>query len=79
MVKAEIRFEQIKKTAQKLPVKDRARLIEHLMKDEDTWQEEFRRLLGRIDARVKKHPISQKEVDDIVEEAREEYYAKRRR
>ena len=77
MVKSEIKFEQIRKAAKRLPMKQRIRLVEELQRD--TWQKRFKQMLSRIDARRKKYPISQKEINEVVAEARREYYAKRRR
>ena len=78
-IESQINFVQIKRAIRKLPVRDRAKLIEDLLHDRATWREEFRRLLGRIEERVKKFPISQKEINEIVEQAREEYHVKNRR
>ena len=77
MVKIEIEFNQIKKAAQMLSLKQRLQLIEALQ--QSGWQNQFKALLARIDERRKKHPISDEEIDRIVEEAREEYHAKHRR
>ena len=77
MVKSEINFKQIEKMVNGLPLKKRAKLLENLQKD--TWRQEFRELRERIRARVKKHPISQEEINQTVEEVRQELYDHRRR
>ena len=76
MVKAQIGFNQIRRAAQKLSAQKRLKLIEELR--ETTWQEEFRQLVTKIRSRAKKHPISDAEIDAMVEEVREENYVKRR-
>ena len=76
MVNITVEFRQLRAAIKKLPAKDRVKLVEELQKD--TWQEEFRQLLARIDRRLKKNPISEADIDRIVEEAREEFHARRR-
>ena len=76
MVKIELTVEQLHKAIKQLPEKDQRRLIEKV--EHEAWQREFRGLLSRIRARVKKHPISQKDIDTAVQEARREIYARRR-
>ena len=77
MVKIELKFDQLKEAIQKLPVEEKARLVEEL--EHETWRRQFRALLSRIDSRLKKNPISQKKISEIVEQAREEYHARSRR
>ena len=76
MVKLEMNFKQIEQAINGLSLKDRAKLVERLMKD--TWEERFEKLRNRIRARVKKYPITQEEIDQEVEEAKREYHAKSR-
>ena len=76
MVKSEIKFEQIRRAVKRLPIAQRLRLVEEL--ERQTWKIRFRKMFSDIDARRKKYPISQKEINEVVAEARREYYAKRR-
>lgn len=57
--------------------RDRLKLIRRL--EQKTWGERFRVLVSEIDKRRKKYPISQKEIDQIVEEVRRERYEAGRR
>ena len=77
MVKSEIKFEQIRKAIKRLPIAQRIRLAEELGRQ--TWTKRMNKVLKDIDSRRKKYPISQKEIDRICEEARQETYDKRRR
>ena len=75
MVKIELSFEQLQRVIQKLPHRDKIRLIEKI--EHDTWKKQFQQLLKRIRTRVKKNPISQREIDAAVQEARRQIYARR--
>ena len=77
MVKAKMKFEEIRKAVKRLPMRQRIRLAEELNKD--TWQKQFAALLKEIRAGARKHPISQKEINKICEETRQELYDQRRR
>ncbi len=74
MVKMELR--QLKKAIQQLSVREKNLLLQELQRD--TLQEQFKQMFSRIDARLKKNPISQKELDKIVEGSREEFHARSR-
>ena len=76
MIKIEMNldFKDLQRAINRLPVRDRVKLMEHLMKDEDTWKTEFRRLRSRVRARAQKHPISPKEITGIVEDVRQKLY-----
>ncbi len=77
MVKIEIDIKQIKKAIQRLPEKDQIRLAEDLT--QRTWAKQFKKLLARIDTRRKTNPISQKELNKVIDESRQEYHVKSRR
>ncbi len=68
---------QIEKMVESLPVKDKLRLVRKLEKE--TLRQRWNNLLKTIDERLKKHPISEKEIIKEIEQARREHYAKRRR
>ena len=77
MVKAEMSLSKIRKEINKLSADKRLKLIEDL--NRRTWKDQFKRLLSKIDERVAKNPISEEEVNRLVEQARQEYYEKRGR
>ena len=77
MVKIEINFKQIERAVNDLSIQDRTKLLERLTRT--TRKNRFEKLRSSIRAKVKKHPISQKELNAIVEEAREEFHAQDRR
>ena len=72
----EIGVNQIKAAIEQLTPHQKAALVETLEKQ--SWKARFRQLLARMDERLKKHPISIKKIDKIVEEAKTEYYAQNR-
>lgn len=58
-----------------LRIRDKIQLLHRL--EQDTWQAHFQEILHRIDERLKKHHISPKEINKIVEESKQECYASR--
>ena len=64
---------QLEEEINKLDIREKTRLVKRLLKE--TWEERFRNLLARIDKRVKESPITHRELEKIVEEAREEFYS----
>lgn len=74
MVKFNINFEQVRKAIQKLPIEQRIKLVEEL--ERSTWEIRFRKMFARSDARRKKNPTSQKKINKMIEEAREDFYAR---
>ena len=81
MVKLEMNlsFQDLEKAIKRLPVKLRVKIVDHLLKDQDTWREEFRELRNRIRERARKNPVSPKEITAIVEEVRQDLYDRRHR
>ena len=81
MVKSEmsLSFQELERAIKRLPVKQRSKMIDHLLKDRDLWRQEFRELRNRIRERAKKNPISQKEITATVEEVRQDLYDRRHR
>ena len=77
MVKPEMNIKQIKQAFQNLPADQRIKLIEEF--ERDTWEIRFKKIFARIDARRKKSPISSHEVNRLIEDARQDYYARHRR
>ena len=59
-----------------LPLSRRAHILKKLQ--QETVQEQFQKMFANIDARVKKYPITQEEIDQVVEEVKEELYAQRK-
>ena len=74
MVKIDINYEQIRKAVKNLSINERAKMVEEL--ERDTWKERFRQLRRRVDARLKKNPLSQKEIDRVVNQAKKEFHAR---
>jgi len=67
--------EQIKEAFEKLPTKEKVRLIEEFEKA--TRRLRWEALIAKIRARAKKSPISQKEINRVCEEVRQELYEER--
>lgn len=75
--------------ALRIPLKDIERAVDHLPQaaklrlvarlERQTWGARVDRLLARIDARVKRRPISEGRMTALVEQVRQELYAQRGR
>ncbi len=76
MIKIAMDVKQIEKAVMTLPIKTRIKLVERLLKV--TRKDRFEKLRGSIRAKIKRHPISEGELNQIVEEAREEFHAQDR-
>ena len=76
MVKINIDIKDIKKVIQKLPARKRTQLIEEIQ--EELWGKRIDTILKNIDKRRKKHKISDQEISEEIEKARQEFYARRR-
>ena len=76
MVKSEIQFDQLRAAIKKLPAKERFRLLEEFQRE--FAKQRLGKTLKRLDAHLKKNPISQEEIDAAVKETQREYYAHRR-
>ena len=74
-VTLDLNYRQIKKAVHSLPTKDRVRLIRDLQKN--TWQEQFRQLWSEISRRRKKLKMSTKEIQQEIENARQEFHDRR--
>ena len=74
MVKIEMNFKRLENAIDKLPVRQRVKLAQRLIRT--TRKDRFEKLRSSIRAKVKKHPITEKELNMIVEEAREEFHAR---
>lgn len=67
--------EQIKEAFEKLPSKDKLKLVEVFEKE--TQRERWEELLTKIRKRVKAKPIPQKEINRICKKVRQELYERR--
>ena len=76
MIKVETNVKLLEDAIDKLPIRQRAQLAQKLLRETKKYR--FKELRNSIRAKVRKHPISQKELDAIVEEAREEFHVKNR-
>ena len=75
--------------AMRIPLKDLERAVDHLPQaaklrlvqrlERQTWGDRINRLLARIDARVKRRPITEGQITALVEQVRQELYAQRGR
>ena len=70
-------LKELERQVEALPQADKLRLVEKL--ERQTWGDRINRLLARIDARVKRRPIPEEQVTALVEQVRQELYAKRGR
>ena len=66
---------QIRQAIHRLASRDKIKLYEELKRE--TLEERFQLMLDGIDERLKKTPISEKEIQRIVEETRRELYVQR--
>ena len=71
----ELAPEQIKEAFEKLPTKEKIRLVGEF--ERETREERWDVLVSRIRLRFRKTPISQKEINRICEEVRKDLYEKR--
>ncbi len=68
-----IGLRDLERAVDALPQADKLRLIQRL--ERQTWGTRIGRLLARIDARVKRHPLSEGQITSLVEQVRQEMYA----
>lgn len=68
----EVGAKEIKEVFKRLPSRERIDLVEELVREtrKERWENLFRDVRGRI----KKHPISDQEIQRICEEVRKEHY-----
>lgn len=74
-VEVDLGIEVIKYTFEKLPPEDRLRVVKELEKE--TRRQRWDQIISKVRARVRKSPISQKEIDAICEKTRQQLYGKR--
>ena len=77
MPRLEINKEQIEKLIDQLAERDKIQLIRKL--EAKTLPARWKVFLRQIDGRHRRNPISQREIEKIVEEARQEVYERNRR
>lgn len=68
-------IEVIKYTFDKLPIRDRIKLVEQL--ERETRKQRWGQIIPKIRSRSAKRPISQREINRICEEVRQQLYDKR--
>lgn len=69
-------IEVIKYTFDKLPIPDRIRLVEELGRE--TRKQRWNQVVSKVRSRSAKLPISQREINRICQEVRQQLYEKRR-
>lgn len=67
-----ISLKQIEQAVEVLSQAEKIRLVRRL--ERQTWGDRMDRLLARIDARVKRRPVSEEQVTALVEQVRQELY-----
>lgn len=75
-VTIELNNNQVEKIVEGLSVGEKLRLVRKL--ERETLRKRWNSLLKVIDERLKRHPISEDEINKEIERARKEHYAKRR-
>ena len=70
-------IQQIELIVARLPIQQKLRLVRKLEKE--TLKERWKRLLKGIQDNLKKYPMSEEEVDQEIQQARKEHYAKSHR
>lgn len=75
-ITVEIGIKQIETAIRRLNPQDKIRLIETLEKE--TWPDRFKALLKRIDTKVQKFKLPEKEINQVCEEVRHKHHAYRR-
>ncbi len=68
-------FKEVERAVEALPQTAKLRLVQKL--ERQTWGARMDRLLARIDARVKRRPVSETEITALVEQVRQELYAQK--
>ena len=68
---------QVEELVDRLPIEDKVRLTKKL--ERQTWGKRLNLLFNKIDAKRKKHPISDKEITQEVESVRRHIYGPRSR
>ena len=72
-IAVDVDLQQIEKIISQLKSRDRITLIQRL--EQKAWGERFRALTRKIDRNRRKHPVSRKEILNLVKQARQERYA----
>lgn len=68
-------IEVIKYTFDKLPAQDKLRVVEEL--ERETRKQRWDQIISKVRDRAAKKPISQREINRICEEVRQQLYEKR--
>ena len=74
---ARIPLRDLERAVDHLPQAAKLRLVQRL--ERQTWGARIDRLLARIDARVKRRPITEERMTALVEQVRQELHAQRGR
>ena len=72
-----ISLKDLERAVDHLPQAEKLRFVQRL--ESQTWGTRINRLLARIDARVKRRPITEQQITALVEQVRQELYAQRGR
>ena len=77
MLRTDISFEQISEAIDKLPLREKIKLSEKLQRQ--TWHQRLKVMFTKINSRRRKIPVSQKEIQKVIDDVREEIYERHRR
>lgn len=72
----ELNNNQVEKIVDGLSISEKLRIVRKL--ERETLRKRWDDLFGIIDARLKRYPLSECEIDEEIKQARKEHYAKRR-
>lgn len=75
-VTLELDIKEAKGLIEQMSTEDKIKLVRELEKE--TWVKRMDKILNNIDERRKKYKISDKEISQEIERARQEFYARRR-
>ena len=76
MPRLEINLSQIEKLIEQLTERDRIQLVQRL--EAKTLPVRWKKFLRQIDRRRRRYPLSQREIEKMVEETRQEIYERNR-
>ncbi len=74
-VTLDLDIKEAKNLIEQMPLEDKLKLVRTLEKE--TWAKRMDQILKNIDERRKKYKISNREISQEIEKARQEFYARR--
>ena len=74
-ITVDVDIQEAKDLIRQMPLEEKIKLVRELQKE--TWAKRLNRVLGNIDQRRKKYKITNQEISQEIEKARQEFYARR--